>query len=80
MHGNAYEWCRDAYDASFYEEVVTDGGSSDPCYSTDDEGVKRVLRGGCCRSAAIECRSAARWFDVPGRKQPFIGFRVVLQQ
>jgi formylglycine-generating enzyme required for sulfatase activity len=70
MHGNVLEWCLDAWRP--LENVRPDrflGG-------TPDAG--RVLRGGCCWSDALWCRSACRVGLGPGDDGGGVGFRVVL--
>ena len=54
MHGLAWEWCLDLYVADLGTEPVVDplGGNT---------GTQRVLRGGGWRTAAQNCRSAARF-------------------
>ena len=64
MHGNVSELCWYVHDD----------------YSTDvnkDYAVYGVLRGGCYRSPAGECRSASRGKTTSGY---FVGFRLVLQR
>jgi formylglycine-generating enzyme required for sulfatase activity len=58
VHGNASEWCRDAWDSS----LALPGGT-DPLGLT---GTNRALRGGGYSSPAVVCRSAARASTVPG--------------
>lgn len=53
MHGNVFEWCRDAYRAQWTSDALVDpeGG---------DGASNRVLRGGSFNCYAAQCRSAAR--------------------
>jgi formylglycine-generating enzyme required for sulfatase activity len=78
MHGNVFEWCKDAYDRDY--QLADPNGSSD-----------RVVRGGLFNFAAKDCRAAKRFhFDptlrvsalaqYPTRGGPPIGFRVVVRQ
>ena len=64
-HGNCYEWCADLY--AGYDGKETEHGFPDA----------RVLRGGCCTTAAWFARSACRASLWPDMKGP--GFRVVLR-
>lgn len=68
MHGNAAEWCLDAYQPKLK-------GGTDPVQT---EGSDRVLRGGAWYSSAKDCRAAARSASLPATTAPGIGFRIVL--
>ena len=72
MHGNVWEWCRDSYDARFYERP--EATQHDPVAT---EGRQRVLRGGSFASPAERCRAAVRR-PMPAEasgSDPDIGFR-----
>jgi formylglycine-generating enzyme required for sulfatase activity len=69
MHGNVWEWCRDAY-----KKGLT--GGVDPFVAT---GRGRVFRGGGFGNTAVDCRSSHRYGGAPGNRDNFIGFRVVLR-
>jgi formylglycine-generating enzyme required for sulfatase activity len=61
MHGNVWEWCRDAWLEGAYADRR--GTIFDPEISSQDESVHRVMRGGSWRSPARNCRAAIRdWF------------------
>ncbi|QDU98783.1 Serine/threonine-protein kinase pkn1 [Lignipirellula cremea] len=65
MHGNVWEWCRDAY-----SELP---GGIDPASVT---GSLRVGRGGSWNCTARYCRSAFRsWLD-PSFRDSYLGFRL----
>jgi formylglycine-generating enzyme required for sulfatase activity len=68
MHGNVWEWCRDAYAAKL-------PGGTDPLVET---GSGRVLRGGSWINPAGDCRSANRYNNEPGNRNHDLGFRASL--
>jgi len=70
LHGNVWEWCRDAYRAD-YENLP----SVDPV-ADDTEASSRVLRGGSFVYEARYCRSAYRRPDDPTNRYHRVGFRV----
>jgi Leucine-rich repeat (LRR) protein len=71
MHGNACEWCRDSYDATWYEKSPT----SDPI--GPNESSKRVVRGGHFYCKAFKCRSAGRFSSGQSNSREYHGFRIV---
>ncbi len=71
MHGNIWEWCWDSY--NYYEEAY-DAPISDPANS--GSGSFRVLRGGSWFGIAADCRSAARFANVPDQTDEDFGFRI----
>ena len=71
MHGNVWEWCKDAYDSSYPSETV------DPV-RLDSEGSYRVARGGSWGSGAEGCRSAFRSGWRPDDRYDNLGFRLAL--
>jgi formylglycine-generating enzyme required for sulfatase activity len=70
MDGNVWEWCRD-----WYGDYPV-GSVSDP--TGPASGSIRVIRGGCWRGNAINCRSALRGNGNPSNWYDYIGVRVVL--
>ncbi len=75
MHGNVWEWCRDAWDAHAYKR--RSDGVCDP-EVTSDADTDRVFRGGgWCISSGF-CRAAYRYWGRPDNRVRYHGFRVCL--
>ena len=72
MHGNVWEWCSDYYDKEFYARSPT-SAPENTATSPD-----RVLRGGCYREFAENCRSAFRYGAGPDNRSRSLGLRVLL--
>jgi uncharacterized protein (TIGR02996 family) len=70
MHGNMWEWCRDAYDASFGKLPAKDP------IREKQHAVSCVLRGGSWFSEAYKCRAAYRHHVGPGTGAAALGLRV----
>jgi len=70
MHGNVWEWCRDAY-RSNYEALKSDN-------PLNDQGLSRVVRGGSWIYSSTACRAASRIDIVPDNWSTYIGFRCML--
>jgi formylglycine-generating enzyme required for sulfatase activity len=73
MHGNVWEWCRDAFDDNFYAKAK----------NVDPENTAasryRAQRGGSWSNDAPLCRSAVRGRSAPGDRRADFGFRVVVE-
>jgi formylglycine-generating enzyme required for sulfatase activity len=74
MHGNVWEWCLDHWHDN-YQGAPNDGSA----WLTDDEGAKRMLRGGSWNDNPGYCRCASRSFYNPVTVYDNIGFRVVCE-
>lgn len=70
MHGNVWQWCRDAYSEHYDESLATD--------PFNDKAKFRVLRGGSWYDIPWVCRSALRYGGTPGYRCDSFGFRVVV--
>lgn len=75
MIGNAYEWCSDYYDFSYYSETP----SVDPQGPSDPQPT-RVIRGGSCYDGFFPSylRHATRFSYDPNTRDGIIGFRCVM--
>ena len=71
MHGNVWEWCADWYADSY--EVAGKPNPTGP-----NLGRWRVLRGGSWGCSPADCRSALRNHNLPGYRNNFVGFRIVV--
>jgi formylglycine-generating enzyme required for sulfatase activity len=75
MHGNAWQWCQDTYDAEYYVKSPI----KDPTNQKKNED-RRVLRGGSWFSTATSCRAASRDKNIASYRNSRVGFRVALRQ
>ena len=86
MHGNVWEWCRDAYDQHFYKRCVN--GICDPyavkkdipyVYTMlgDNQNI-RIIRGGEAFFASHDCLASKRNWRKTDFRNECIGFRVCL--
>jgi len=73
MHGNVWEWCRDAY----AEKLP---GGRDPEVKADEkkDGSYRMYRGGGWNISAANCRSGNRGWNEPDFRGNDFGFRPAL--
>ena len=71
MHGNVWEWCQDPWHRS-YDGAPTDGSA----WIEDGDSTYRVRRGGSCVDIPRDCRSASRYYNLPGSRYYTFGFRV----
>lgn len=83
MHGNVWEWCRDAWRKTPYRDRVDgdhvlDVGTERQVGEPEDSQAFRVVRGGSWLDSAGRCRSARRFWWGPGDRIGVQGFRVCL--
>jgi formylglycine-generating enzyme required for sulfatase activity/uncharacterized caspase-like protein len=72
MHGNVWEWCQDHWHEN-YDQAPTNGSA----WSSTDENVGRLLRGGSWYDYPVLCRSANRFSSARDYRSNVVGFRVV---
>lgn len=71
MHGNVWEWCQDRYTPNYYQQSPRENPQG------PSSGVHRVLHGGSWSDDPFICRSASRFWGLPGGVKLIVGFRVV---
>ncbi len=74
MHGNVWEWCRDAWKVNAYAKRHDD--IQDHEESDDDEGANHVVRGGSWFDQAQDCRAAIRRGLLVGNAYMNLGLRL----
>jgi len=75
MHGNVWEWTRDAWHDS-YAGAPPDGSA----WESETAGADRVVRGGSWANLARYCRCASRLRVGPGYRNYVLGFRCAQAQ
>ncbi len=71
MLGNVWEWCKDLYSEDY-------SGKQELNASNPDDKYSYVIKGGCFKSDAEDCRIATRGAEYEGNSDEYIGFRVAL--
>jgi formylglycine-generating enzyme required for sulfatase activity len=75
MAGNVREWCRDWFSKTFY--ASPEATQKNP--ECTEPGETRVIRGGDYQSEALDCRGAARHYEVPESGYYLYGLRPVME-
>ena len=71
MAGNVYQWCQDWYAYNYYDASVLEPDAP----TGPQQGVYRVLRGGCWKSLKEDMRCPHRHRNNPGAVNSTYGFR-----
>jgi formylglycine-generating enzyme required for sulfatase activity len=78
MHGNAWQWCEDFYDATIYSTRAKNAPVKDPVNLKIE--IAHVLRGGSWFCDAGDCHAAYRYWIAPSSPGSCTGFRVAVRQ
>jgi formylglycine-generating enzyme required for sulfatase activity len=76
LHGNAWEWCHDVYDETFYADAPATNPVRAPRADEPLDRVHRVCRGGCMHSFAEMCRTRYRFHEHSQFRAADLGFRL----
>ena len=76
MHGNVWEWVEDAWELTYYGQLVEQSAINPNGPSS--AGSRRVVRGGHWHGTASFCQSAIRYAYDPPSRNNIVGFRVSL--
>ncbi|ETR70820.1 MAG: hypothetical protein OMM_02956 [Candidatus Magnetoglobus multicellularis str. Araruama] len=77
MHGNVWEWCQNFYNEFHSLKVSSDLSLTQYINEIRPGSRSRVLRGGSYNLKAWSCRSANRYWAMPGESYIDLGFRLV---
>jgi formylglycine-generating enzyme required for sulfatase activity len=73
LHGNVAEWCEDSWHANY------EGAPSNSSAWLVQGNKLRIARGGSWIDPAYACRCSARQKFVENAKEPYLGFRIVME-
>lgn len=73
LHGNVWEWCRDAWDGETYQKR---GSVDHDPEAPLEAGALGILRGGSWYNIAGNCRAAFRGRGARDGRWPYVGFRL----